>query len=105
MKLILAALLFASTFTAYSVSNVVNTADNTYTADRNTGSNPPTLADDPKNPPTKAGADVADKITILTSGCVHGTTPGETGVVLTGPNGATITFSGGGLSCKVISIH
>jgi len=90
MKLFLTAILLASTYTAFSVADVSKTSDNVYTASKNIAADK--LA--------KAGKDVNDNVTILTTGCDHATTKGESAIILTGPNGTTILFSNGG-TCKV----
>jgi hypothetical protein len=87
----LVSLATAAPITAFSVSNIVRTGDNTYTADKNTVD-----THGEKTP----GDGIASHITIKTTDCTHVPGSGATAIYLTTPNGTEVLFSDGG-TCKV----
>lgn len=92
LTLSFAALAAAQTFLAFSVSNVVRTKDNVYTAEKNTVDT---------HGEKSAGDYAYHFITFKTEGCTHVPGKGATAIFLGFPNGnAELQFSDGG-TCKV----
>lgn len=80
-----------SKFLAYSVSDIVKTADDSYTA---------TMVAAPGAKPGEPQL----SLTITTKDCKHVPTTGETGIVVSGARGNAIIFANGG-RCEVTGIR
>ena len=92
MKLLVIAPLLAAVFTAFSISDVKRTADNTYTGTVSTVVNKTSKAKIPNN---------GDTVTVHTQDCTNVPTANESGLIVTGPTGSRLLFSNG-TTCTVV---